>query len=175
LLYLNLQANTRPSRDIVVSTKAGTFTLSQQAAKRIAFEGPAMRASHAITVLNMPGMIVEILISMRNSPSIWHPANLCFEVWRSITLPFFCLPAWWFVGRGFDSLWHRQKLRWVTTSIGTLLFVSFVVLFCGLRFAVPAADRVGASWPLWGMALWALLFGVFPIAWLVCRRSPRHD
>jgi hypothetical protein len=167
LLYLGVQASRQDTGDVVVSTKNGTIRGSQSAMRRIALEGPAMRASHAITALNIPATVVEIPISLLAS---W-PANLPSDVWRSFTLPFFCLPAWWFVGRGLDSLWGKKKLRWPITLIGTVLFVGFVILFCGLRFGVSSSEHGDVSWPLWGMGLWAISFSVFPLAWLVCRRT----
>lgn len=60
-------------------------------------------------------------------------------------------------------------MRWPPALTGTLLFIAFIVLFCGLRFEVPPDERVGESWVLWGIALWILLFGIFPLAWLLRR------
>lgn len=155
LIYMGLHRSTQPE---VIHTEIGTFTVPPQEVRRFAIQAAAWRNSHAITALNTPGMIVEALIS-------WHPAELPMDVWRSITLPFFCLPAWWFIGYGFDSFRNRQ-IRWQQALIGSLLFITFIVLFCGLRFEVPPDERAGGSWILWGIALWALLFGIFPLAWL---------
>ena len=171
LIYVGLDKSPHSE---VISTEIGTFTLSSQEVRRIALESATMKMSHSITALNTPGLFVEMLIDLPISwPSTWHPVRLPVDVWRSITLPFFCLPAWWFVGRGFDFLLGRQKLRWPVALFGTLLSIAFIVLFFGLRFGVPANDRTGGSWILWGMALWALLFSVFPLAWLMRRRSFR--
>jgi hypothetical protein len=172
LFYLGTRTSTQPSGDVVISTKSGTYTVPQAAMRRIALEGPATRASHLLAALNIPGTIVEALLSLPTSwPHLWRPADLPMNVWRAITLPFFCLPAWWFVGRGFDSVQARQ-VRWPVALIGTILFIGVVVLFCGLRFGLSGDDRMDDSWPLWGMGLWALLFSVFPLAWLMRRRIP---
>jgi hypothetical protein len=170
LIYLGVHTPAQPE---VVNTEIGTFSIAPQEVRHLAIESAGMRASHTITALNAPGVFVEILISLPTTwPSTWHPANLPMDIWRSITLPFFCLPAWWFAGRGFDSLRSRDSLRWPVALFGTLLCIAFVVLFCGLRFGVPAEDRTAGSWILWGMALWALLFGSFPLAWLLRRTAP---
>jgi hypothetical protein len=63
-----------------------------------------------------------------------------------ITLPFFWLPSWCFLGRGFDSLRARLNLNWPVALLGTLLFFFFVVFFCGFRFELSPDDRIGASW-----------------------------
>jgi hypothetical protein len=171
LIYVGLDKSPHSE---VISTEMGIFTLSSQEVRRIALESATMKMSHVITALNTPGVFIEMLTSFPISwPMTFHPAKLPLDVWRSITLPFFCLPAWWFVGRGFDSLLGRQTMRWAVSLSGTLLFIVFIVLFFGLRFGVPASDRTGGAWILWGMALWALLFSVFPLTWLMQRRSFR--
>jgi hypothetical protein len=173
LIYLGLD---KSSHSETISTEIGSFTLSPREVRRIALESATMKMSHLITALNTPGVFVEMLIDLPISwPSTWHPTKLPLDVWRSITLPFFCLPAWWFVGHGFDSVLGRLKLHWRMTLLGTLLRLGFVVLFCGLRFGVPADDRADGSWILWGMALWAFLFGVFPLAWLRQKQVSRPD
>jgi hypothetical protein len=173
LIYMGLAKSPHSE---VISTEIGTFTLSPQEVRRIALESAAMNMSPVITALNTPGVFVEMLIELPISwPFTWHRPRLPLDVWRSMTLPFFCLPAWWFVGRGFDSLRGTLILNWPVALFGTLLFVVFAVLFCGFRFEVSPEDRMGGSWILWGMALWALLFSVFPLAWLRRRRISRCE
>jgi hypothetical protein len=170
LSYFGMRQSTNLKGKAVVSTNLGRITIPQHEMWPIALEGAAMNASHAIATLNIPGTIVEALISIPTSwPHLRQPANLPMDIWRSITLPFFSLPFWWLVGRGFDSVRARQT-RWPLTLIGTVLFICFIVLFCGLRFGLSRADRMDESWPLWGLGLWALLFGVFPLAWLLRQR-----
>jgi hypothetical protein len=125
------------------------------------------REGDTITALNLPGDIVYWIASLPFTGSVpWHPSAVPPESWRSFCLPFFCLPAWWFVGRGLDALlgWRHPR-RW-TLLIGTLLSAGFLVLLLGLTFAVPTADLRGGTWILWGFALWTLAFGVFPAAWI---------
>lgn len=169
LIYLGVHTPAQPE---VVHTEIGTFSITPQEARQIAIESASLSTSHAITALNTPGTLVEILISLPTVwPDTWRPVHLPLDIWRSITLPFFCLPAWWFAGRGFDALRSRERLPWPVALFGTLLCIAFVVLFCGLRFEIPAEDRAGGSWVFWGMALWALLFSAFPLAWLMRRRA----
>lgn len=159
LIYMGLHKSTRSE---VIHTEIGDLIVPPEAVRSFAIQSAAWHNSHFITALNAPGIVVEALIH-------WHPTALPMEVWRSITLPFFCLPAWWFVGRGFDSFRNRG-IHWQSALSGTLLFVLFIVLYCGLRFQVPPDERVGGSWILWGVAFWTVLFSVFPLAWF--RRRP---
>jgi hypothetical protein len=111
-------------------------------------------------------------------PSSWHPATISIDAWRSIAFPFYCLPAWRFVGQGFDALRLREKVRLWKTTIATLLSIGFLVLSVGLtitQFAmerdgtVPKSDRIW--WPIVGMGLWTVLFAGYPLAWLRQRRT----
>jgi hypothetical protein len=135
-----------------------------------AVESVAMRESRTITAVNAPGLLGEIVISLPISwPNSWHPTGLPLFAWRSLVLPFFCLPAWWFVGRGLDALcgWHCP--RWWTLLAGTLLSAGFLTLLLGLRFGLSRGDRVDDVWIFLGLALWTLEFALFPALWL--RRS----
>ena len=81
-------------------------------------------------------------------------------------MPFFCLPAWFFVGCGIDALLGWRRLHWAALATGTLLCVLFLVLFLGLRFGISTEERGEVVFPLWGMSLWALLFASIPAAWI---------
>ena len=147
------------------------MTMPYKTARRIALEGPALRASHLISALNMPAFFVDVLISLPTSwPDTWKPDGMVLDVWRTFAFPFFALPAWWFAGRGIDSLLFGRKPGKTVTIISAVLCIGFTVLFCGLRFALTPADREGETWPLWGLALWTALFAAFPAAWLRSRR-----
>ena len=123
--------------------------------------------SHTITVLNLPGMIPDTIISLCISwPNGWHPRGMLMEEWRALVLPFFCLPAWWFVGCAIDATIGRRKLHWSALLGGTLLCALFVVIVCGLTFGISAEDRGEITWGIWGCVLWAILFGAFPLAWV---------
>ena len=170
LTYLNLRSTPKHSGSVDVTVDGITFSLSSQEMRHIALEGPATRVSHALTALNMPAMVVEILTSLPTSwPDSWHPKNLSVDAWRSIAFPFYCLPAWWFVGRGFDALRRRERLGIGSTLISALFSILFMVLLCGLSFAV-STERDDTAWPLVGLALWAVLFASLPLAWFKARR-----
>ncbi len=122
--------------------------------------------SHLISAINMPGMAGELLFSIPTWPDSWHPSSLPFECWRALSWPFFCLPAWWFAGRGADALLGWRRPRWWTLLVGSLLFAVFATLFFGFRFGMSAEERSGDIWILQGCALWTLLLATFPAVWI---------
>ena len=140
-----------------------------------AFMSTALRFGHIVDALNIPGVLGEGLMSaIKSRPHNFVPSGMTLESWRAISLPVFCLPAWWLVGRGLDALTGRRRAHWALCLIGTLLGLGFSVLALGLRFGVEAADRMDETWPFWGMGLWVVLFGLLPVAWWrQWRASPR--
>jgi hypothetical protein len=180
LTYLSFRAGPPLSEKQIV-TELGTFTISRQEVRQMVLEGPARRASHCLTALNMPALAIEILVSLPTVwPSSWHPANLSLDAWRSITFPFLCLPVWWFVGTGFDTWRRKERVGIATTVVTTLLSIGFAILAVGLTVEQIAMERDGTTlesdrlwWPVMGMALWAVLFAIFPLAWWRERRT-RH-
>jgi hypothetical protein len=159
----------------VVHLQAGQFSMSVPRDRFLWFSirGIGIKRSDSISALNMPGLIGELLISLPTFwPAGWHPAGWDIKSWRTLVMPFFCLPAWFFVGRGIDALLGWRRLRWGTLLAGTLLCVLFLVLFLGLRFGLSNEERGEVVFPLWGMSLWAFLFAVVPAAWIREGRTP---
>jgi hypothetical protein len=136
----------------------------------------ANEKSHTITAVNLPGMVPEILLSLATSwPAEWHPAGWMGDTWRVVAFPFFCVPAWWFVGLGLDSLFGWRRLQGGTFLLGSIFFLLFLTLFFGLFFGISASERAESSmdWVYWGIGLWSLLFSIFPCAWLLQSRRSR--
>jgi hypothetical protein len=132
-----------------------------------ALESVSMERWRAITAANLPGTAIETLISLLTSwPSLWHPSGLSSEAWRTVAYPFFCLPAWWFVGLGLDGLLRRRRLHWATLLTGSILCLLFLVPIFGFRFGLSAAERVGMGWVFFGFGFWTVAFGILPIAWI---------
>src|SRR4051794_11022445 len=51
--------------------------------------------SQAVTAMNLPGTLIAVLISLPLSwPLLWRPQSVSLDLWRTLTYPFFCLPAW---------------------------------------------------------------------------------
>jgi len=130
-------------------------------------DGIAAREAPFIEAISIPGTVGDILISLPTTwPETWCPANLTFDAWRFVSWPLFCLPFWWFAGRGLDALIGWRHPRWWTLLIGTLLCAGFLFLLVMLRCVESAEERATGTWILCGFGLWTLLFATFPIAWL---------
>jgi hypothetical protein len=120
--------------------------------------------------LNFPGIFVEmsVVLPTAGSPK-WHPAALTLAGWRMLSYPFFCLPAWWLVGKGLDGLLRRRRLHWAMLLTGSILSLLFLVLVVGILTS-PAGDRADMAWLLPGCGFWTIAFGVLPLAWVRQRR-----
>lgn len=136
----------------------------------------AMRYSHTISAINFPGILVDLLMTLVPPwKPLGHPPQLTMDSWRGLSLPIFCLPAWWLVGRGIDVFRGRKQLHWGTLLTGSILFTLFAIVLLGFTFGLSAADRADASWMLWGLALWVLAFGILPLTWLRTRHRGKSE
>lgn len=173
--FLNLRSSIGDSSKVSVDAgNFGVMTLPREKILSFAINSAAVRASHSIAAMNMPGFVGDILISLPTTwPGAWIPRRFTTETWRCISFPVFCVPGWWFVGRGLEAWCGSRKLRWPSFLLGSLLSLTFVVLLLGLRFGVPETDRADpdGAWIFVGMGLWAFLFGVLPCAWIKQRRT----
>lgn len=166
LLYFSLQQMARGGSNAYLHAGNFSMTIPRERFVMFAITSAAVRFGHIVDALNIPGTLGEALFSMTRAwPHSLVPAGMTLDAWRALSLPVFCLPAWWLVGRGVDSLNMRGTLHWALCLVGTLLCVGCCVLAIGLRFGTDAADRMDETWPLWGMAVWVVLFSVLPFAW----------
>lgn len=125
-----------------------------------------LRYSHAIIAANLPGLVADLLVSLPTAqPGTWHPSGVSLDNWRCFTLPFYCLPAWWFVGCGLDGLLGRRRLRRAMLWVGSIFCLLFVVIMFGYYTSSPG-DQADLRWLLPGFWLWILLFGSVPLNWL---------
>lgn len=167
IAWLNLRHAARGARAVQMSFGEFTVVIPRDQFLRFAFGSATRNESPFITALNVPGMFAEFPLSAALSwPEVWRPRSLTPDLWRCISLPVFCLPAWWFAGRGLDSLLGWRRPRWWTLLIGTLLSVGFLVLLFGLWYGGSRADLIDGYWLLWGMGFWALALSLFPVVWI---------
>jgi hypothetical protein len=126
-----------------------------------------IKQAHFVAGLNLPGTFIEVLISLVTTwPESFHPASISGDSWRAVTFPIFCLPAWWFVGKGLDAF-RGRRLHWFSLTVGTLLSIFLLVLILGLRFGMSASEQEEVvSWAYWGLSFWAVAFAIFPIVWV---------
>jgi hypothetical protein len=134
----------------------------------MALEFGTISNTHIVTSLNLPGTLVEALVSLPVSwPASWHPKGIMLDSWRAIIMPFFCLPFWWFAGRGVDAALGYRRLHWATMLTGSLLCASFLATIVGLRFGLSVDERAEiVDWVFSGLGLWTLAFATFPFVWI---------
>jgi hypothetical protein len=174
LVFLNLNQIAHGSPTAHIDSENFSANIPRQQFWSFAFSSATNSRAHAITAINIPGIIPAILFSLSTSlPQSWHPAGWVLDTWRAVVFPLFCLPTWWFAGLGVDSLLGWRRLHWGTLLSGSIFFFLFVTLFLGFRFGMSASERAegDSDWILWGVGLWALLFATFPCGWLRQNRS----
>lgn len=137
---------------------------------RSAVEMNAMREQGTICLLNAPGHLLGALASQL---VVHHangfPGSLGPFLWRSLSLPLFAIPAWFFVGRGIDGLFLRRRMRLSDLVLSVFLVLISVALSVGLRFGLSESERAGQEllvYYIYGFAWWSLLFAFPLLAWL---------
>lgn len=129
---------------------------------------------HWIMAMNIPGIFIEILISLPTTwPMTWHPAGM-YESWRAVAYPFYCLPWWWFVGRSADALAGRKKIGWISLLVGGLLCLCCAVAGVAAYLTDLPSDRIADLWLELGFVFWACIFAIVPLAWWMQRRRLRN-
>src|SRR6185312_3336167 len=93
------------------------------------------------------------------------------EMFRVITTPILCLPAWWFVGCGCEGILGPRKVRWPMLVSGVVLCVFFLVLALGFTFGESPQERTEMMVPIWSFFFWAAAFAIPSIAWCFQRKS----
>jgi hypothetical protein len=147
---------------------AHQFTIPTDHLLSFAFKGTALWAEGPIRAIHAPGQAVHLLVSLIVSGGgNWQPASLLTSTWVVLVFPLYALPAWWFVGRGFDGLLNRKRLRVVDLVVSAILVAAFLALAAMLRFGMSPAEREGrAEWYMCGFAFWGVLVAVPLFAWI---------
>jgi hypothetical protein len=174
--YVNLKQDAKDDVRFGTRQEAEVMALPWQRVLSFVVDSASADSYHTIMALDMPGMFGEAAVSGLTSwPDSWRPKGFLLESWRSITIPFFCLPVWWFVGLGLDCLLLDGRLHWFAHFIGSFLCVVFIVVYLAVKFGVPVSNGSDpdSAWIFWGIGLWAALFAVFPVTWILKRRNRR--
>ena len=150
-----------------IATIGGSSTIIEipaNAFPKFALISAAIKSEVPITILNAPSHFVELIIAyvIARTP-FWFPDALGPAVWHCIVYPLFAIPAWFFVGRGIDTLLGRRR----ASRIDIIMSLVLVVLFGGfasvLVFAL--ADDPGlVRGYMAGFTLWTILFAIPAIA-----------
>jgi hypothetical protein len=177
--YKHLKELARGSAFISLGGGKYQITIPADGLLRFVIFETAFEEQGKITILNAPGHFPNLLVSllMRGS-SNWSPAALTPSLWRVLTFPLFALPAWFFVGRGFDSLFSGGRIYRGEMVTSLLLVAVFLTLSLGLRFGLAVSECEGqgmVNWYITGFALWAALIAIPSVAWFRQRKSAKQE
>lgn len=132
------------------------------------------RRFHTIVNLNLPGALIGAPLSVPAASYLrTHPSGFSVQTWHTVTMPFFCLPAWWFVGLGMEGALTRTRLHWALRSVGLIFCCACVAVVIGILTS-PPADRRELVPFMPGAIFWAVAFGSFPLNWILTAR-PRTN
>jgi len=86
-----------------------------------------------------------------------------------MTVPFFCLPVWWSIGRVLDRFLVGSRISPIAVVTGSILSIGCIALLIALLSA-SAIDQRDLTPFMGGLVLWSVAFGIFPGSWLLGRR-----
>jgi hypothetical protein len=69
-----------------------------------------------------------------------------------VSLPFFAIPAWFFVGRGIDALPRRRRVQRTEVLISAFCAVIFLIMSAGLRFGPANSEQADQELVMWYIA-----------------------
>lgn len=167
LSYRNLKKAEQPGTDYI---SLGQFAFPKDRLPSVVLMGTAMNVHGPIVAFNVPAIAIDGFINATlGRDGNWFQQRLGLHLWRVLAYPFLALPAWWFVGRGFDGFSGLARLRKLDLITSVTLTSLAFFLSAGLRFGLSAADREGQDslgWFIGGLALWGALFAIPAVAWI---------
>jgi hypothetical protein len=126
---------------------------------------------HAILNMDLPGVIVGApltVLAVRLIHQNAYPWGI--QLWHVLTLPFFSLPVWWWIGRMYDRFRARRRLPTWQVVFASFLGAAFIAAGIAL-VAAPAEDKSDLMPFLPGVVLWCGLFFTIPGVWLLRERA----
>jgi hypothetical protein len=174
LFFLRLKQVAHGAGSVSLSSGDMVMTIPSDHFLSVALDRAGWWAEKPATVLNAPAKFVEVVVSLLVAHKAnWHPASLLPSTWHALIYPIYALPAWVYIGFGIDAGIGRCPIRRWNMALSLFLALTFAGLFCGFRFGMPAAEREGQellSWFIKGFALWAALFAIPFVAWMLRRK-----
>jgi hypothetical protein len=123
------------------------------------------RQFHTIANLNLPGALIGAPLSLPVASYLrTHPTGFSVETWHTVTIPFFCLPAWWLIGIGIEGALTQKRLHWGLIAVGSIFSCACIALAIGI-LASPPVDRGDLLPFMPGTIFWAVAFGLAPLAY----------
>ena len=129
------------------------------------------RRKWAPMLLNLPSGLVQLpYVILNPAKQEWVPKQFDLMTWRVLVWPLIGILFWWGAGRGFEALFaaRRQvvhpRITWIETVTGAVLFLFCAAASVGLSVC-PGVDKdFPSKFLVAGMAVWAVLGGLVPLA-----------
>ena len=142
------------------------FTVPTNHLLHLSWSMTSMWTQGPIRAIHVPAVFVDLLAAIIFSDT-GHPQSIFEPTWVVLVFPIYALPAWWFVGRGFDGLLNRKRIRPGEMVLSAVLAIVFLGLAAGLTFGLSAAERDSrVEWYIYGFTFWGTLVSVPLFAWI---------
>ncbi|MGA7155795.1 MAG: hypothetical protein WBY53_03045 [Acidobacteriaceae bacterium] len=166
--YVQLRPLARAGRNAAVSAGRFQGVIPPSSFAAFAVNAAVVTRSHALTAMNMPGALLEMPVAVALvHPAEWYPKRLGEWTPSLLVMPVCCLPAWWLVGLGLDSLLGWRRMHSLMALLGAVLCAMFLLLLAGYVLGWTAVDHGPAGWVYAGLGSWTAMFAVVPVAWVV--------
>ncbi len=163
LVYWRLSESTRiHSKDFDISVGSGS------ANRLLLAVGPICEQRfYAILNIDLPGVIVGAPLTIP-AVRLLHASAFPWGIrlWHVLTLPFFSLPAWWWIGWVYDRF--RARIRPPTWQAVLASFLGAACIAAGIALmTAPSGDKSDLMPFFPGVVLWCGFFFSIPAVWLM--------
>jgi hypothetical protein len=175
MTYCQLVAAAHGERSARMHSEQIEYTVPRDRFLWFSMETAAVQHHDLIRSINFPGLFTQALISLPISwPNLWRPKGTPRFIWEALVMPFYCLPAWWFVGRGVDGLREKRRVNLASMIIGLILGLALLTVAVGFSISISSpAERADLQSIVPSCALWGMAFNTHPVAWLRQRLRSR--
>ena len=171
LVYGRLSEMRKTEGRTHIQTKDFEITIRPYNRLLFAFGPICERRFREIVNIDLPGVIVGAPLTIPALRSLHQNAvPWGIHLWHVLTLPFFSLPVWWWIGRTYDRFRARKRFPAWQAVLASFLGAICIAAGIALMVPAPAADKSELMPFLPGVVLWSGLFLTIPTIWVLQKK-----
>jgi hypothetical protein len=154
-----------------IQTKDFEVTIRPDNRLLFAFGPICERRFHGVVNIDLPGVVVGAPLTIP-AVRLLHQNAVPWgiDLWHVLTLPFFSLPVWWWIGRTYDRFRARKPLPAWQAVLASFLGAACVSAGIALMVPSPSEDKSELMPFLPGVVLWSGLFLTIPAVWALQKK-----